>query len=483
MSALGPGGGGGRESESSLSRQLFQSEKQKSYRSDMVENHTLSASHRRLSRSQPSLAGTTTAASVRSRDGYTSAREKLHSLLESFSRPDRDEREREVSPKPVYRVKFKPPVPRFGLGGRVLSPSERRDELGDGGSKTSRPTTPTYKSPTVGVGPHPWENCPRRSPKRVRSRSLPNSPALSRTTKVPKPPISRHDRERTTTVPNCIPLDRLQGVHLDCGHPDLTPCMRSQHHSAPNLKPPFVVGHPDPKLISKRNFCGEVRVHAIAVRHTPSTLTPSTGGGTESPLPTTATMATTSGQSEDIYESSDSEELSDLTDSDSDNDNIHQFSGREFLSSSFKGDPLASSPPHTYTGPTVNSHDRYLKSVRVPEPSRTPPIRRRNTGHSPVPHRSQSKSNPTTPVKSKSLQSSKSIPRKTHGEKRELVSKYLMSEAGNIRRGVASPSKVIVNKIQQLRDECCACLVSASMYMYHKVTLLCVCFIFVNYSS
>ena len=216
------------QKESTSSRHPFRSEREMSYRY-VEENGSLSESHRRLSRSQPSLANAT----VASAECYESAQERLHSLLDSYRSPHH-ERERQDSSKPVYRVKFKPPVPRSRSERVTCMPtssqgSEPPNEDGDG-LPSSRPTTPSYQSPTVGLGPHEWQNCPRRSPKRVRSRSLPNSPAPPRA-KVPK---QTHFRQRATTVPNQIPLDRLDTVHLECGNPELTPRGHLQHSSAPD---------------------------------------------------------------------------------------------------------------------------------------------------------------------------------------------------------------------------------------------------------
>ena len=443
MSALDSRG----QKKHSSSRRLFQSEREKtSYRRYADESHSFDPSHRRLSRSQPSLANATTSGSL---DGYSSARERLHSLLESYPSPARHPE----SPKPVYRVKFKPPVPRF-RSEQAIAPGAR-EGANVKGMDLPRPTTPTYRSPTVGLGPHEWEACPRRSPKRVRSHSLPSSPAPR--AKVSKCSQSFH--QRATTVPNRVPLDRLEAVHLDCGDPDLTP----GHYTAPYLRPPFVVGRPDPKLISKRNFCGEVGVAAI--RHVPaSPLTPS-GGGMQ---PTTAAVATTTatGQSSltgNEADSSKDEELlicgvSDSEDSDS---------------LPLERDPLSPSREER----RGNTGHRYPKTDGIYSSSQS---RRRHTSPSPAPARS-SRSNPTTPIKSKPLQSgivtSASSARRysssQHINERELVSKYLVAQPGNVRRGVASPSRVIVDKIQRLRDECCACLVSASNFV-HPLEATCV---------
>ena len=415
----------------STSRRLFQSERERSCRWD---ESRLSGTHRGLSRSQPSLANTT----AETVDGYTSAREKLHSLLESYKR-SQGKREHQEVPKSPYRVKFKPPVPHFGSE-HVLPTSKgqmRASESGDEGIlSTSRLTTPSYRSSTVGVGPHEWQNCPRRSPKRVRSRSLPSSPAP--TTKFPKQAPSPLHHQQATTVPNQIPLDRLEAVHLDCGHPDLSP-RQYRPQSAPDLRPPFVVRHPDPKLISKRNFCGEVGV--MAVRHfppslsdptPPRTLTSAGAGRQLSPAPPTAAMTTTSGMPywslrEDV---SSDDELSIVTDSESDIDN----------SDSHRPSP----------GPV-----RYTKS------NPTTPVKNKPQSSRGVPSLSSTSGKyVSVSTHSSTVRSSKR--HRYHG-RRELVSKYLVERSDNLRKdGEASPSRVIVDKIQRLRDECCACLVSAT---------------------
>ena len=446
---------------SSTSRRLFQSEKrrERSYHFD-DESHSLLQSttrHGGLSRSQPSLANTT--ANAGTVDGYSSAREKLHSLLESYRQSQDVERERQDVPKSPYRVKFKPPVPRFRSGHVVpVSVGQMRDD-GESSNKgipssTSRPTTPSYRSPTVGVGPHEWQNCPRRSPKRVRSRSLPSSPTPR--AKFPKharastSPLHRQ-HERATTVPNQIPLDRLEAVHLDCGHPDLTP-RQYRPQSAPDLRPPFVVPRPDPKLLSKRNFCGEVGVHVTAVRHFPpsppnppsqtpaQTLTSagSASGRQSSPAPPTATIATVSGMPYWSRDTSD-DELHIVTDSESDVD------------TNDSRDPSPAPARHTKSSnPTTPVKNKPQSSRGIPSLSSTSVARK---------HVSTSARSSTT-VRSSS--SRRRRHRYDHG-RRELVSKYLVEWSGSEKRrdGEASPSRVIVDKIQRLRDECCACLVSA----------------------
>ena len=440
-----------RSSSTSTSRRLFQSERERSYRLD-DESHLLSTSRRGLSRSQPSLANTTTpvaaAGATGTVDGYTSAREKLHSLLESY-RGSEGERKRQELPKSPYRVKFKPPVPRF-RSDHALSTSGQHNSMRVGGSNddrgiplTSRPTTPSYRSPTVGVGPHEWQNCPRRSPKRVRSRSLPSSPAPR--AKFPKQvpsPLNLH-RQRATTVPNQIPLDRLEAVHLDCGHPDLAP-RQYQPQSAPALRPPFIVPRPDPKLISKRNFCGEVGV--TAVRHflpslpnpTPTRTLTSVGAvglGTQrqsSPAPPpTATMATTSEMPHWSRDTSD-DELRITTDSESD------------IDSNDSRDRSPTPVRHTRSNPTTPVKNKPQSTRGIPSLSST-------SGK----HASMSARSSTTVRSSNSRR------------RRKLVSKYLTerSDSARGRDGEASPSRVIVDKIERLRNECCACLVSAILSM------------------
>ena len=433
-----------RSSSTSTSRQLFQSERERSYRLD-DESHSLSTNRRGLSQSQPSLANTTTPAAG-TVDGYTSAREKLHSLLESY-RGSEGERERQQEvPKSPYRVKFKPPVPRF-RSEHALPTSGRHNNMRVGASdddrgilSTSRPTTPSYRSPTVGVGPHEWQNCPRRSPKRIRSRSLPSSPAprAKFPKKVPSP-LNLH-RQRATTVPNQIPVDHLEAVHLDCGHPDLAP-RRYRPQSAPDLRPPFIVPRPDPKLISKRNFCGEVG--ATAVRHFPPslpnltptrTLTSTSAAGRQkqsSPAPPTATMATISGMPHWSRDMSDNE-LRITTDSESDVD------------SDDSRDQSPTPVRHTRSNPTTPVKNKPQSSRGVPSLSST--------------------SGKHVSMSARSVKSSNSRRGRRYHGRRELVSKYLTERSGSAsarRDGEASPSRVIVNKIQRLRNECCACLVSA----------------------
>ena len=412
---------------SSTSKRLFQSERERSYQVD--ENHSLSASHGGSFQSHSLAANAATATT----DGYTLAREKLHSLLESYKR-SQGEREHRELPKSPYRVKFKPPVPRFRRE-QAFAASGRRGDGGEGVDDnilpSSRPTTPSYRSLTVGIGPHKWQNCPRRSPKRRRSRSLPCSRAPWAKCSKQADPSPLH-RQRATTVPNQIPLDRLEAVHLDCGHPDLAP--RSyQPLSGPALRPPFTVGRPDPKLMSKRNFCGEIGV--TAVRHVtlsspnPTTLRTLTftGAGRRSLTPprpaAAATMATASGMPPFWREDS-ADELSDGSDSDSDGDNDSSGPSPSPVrhARSNLTTPLSNKPQSSRGAPSSSFSSRKYGLVSTRSPLRSG---------------------------------------KRYCGRKELISKYLVERsAGRRKAGEGSPSKVIVDKIQRLRDECCACLVS-----------------------
>ncbi len=149
---------------------------------------------------------------------------KLHSLLDSYlESPAAKPKER----KTPYQVKFKPPVPQFLM---PLKLAQSAPPVVDSPLLSSQ----LYQSTTKRFGPHQWEACPRRSPKRQHSLSAPSSPARQ---------VKRFDLE------NIRPLSADVDGSLalsDFEDPQVTK----------DTRPPFVVRHIDPHLMKRRDFCG-----------------------------------------------------------------------------------------------------------------------------------------------------------------------------------------------------------------------------------
>ena len=376
-----------------------------------------------------------------------STQERLDSLLESYSTPagERMERQEQAATKPVYRVKFKPPLPRFTR----TNPTRDATTLTRSGIELQyRPHEKLihssldgslYESFTSGLGPHEWENCPRRSPKRVRSQSAPSSPGSS--SKSPK-------RYKSSTLPNQIPLETLDKFHLEHTDPKLTPL----HISAPDLRPPFVVRHADPALLERRNFCGESCCLLSTTKHQLSTQ--------KSPL---------SGTTEDENERGD-----DLERQFEDENGLQAKQDGETFSGMYNRHLTAPTlSPTQHTSTTSMPHcEPFHKHSSLPPKSPLKSSFHRTTTH---PRAAASKSAPTSPYKSQTKHcsvSSSSVPRRggvpsslRYNSDDALVAKYLVSQPGNTRAGVGSPLVVIQEKLERLRRECCECLVSVCLYI------------------
>ena len=394
-------------------------------------------------------------APVGEENGGTATQARLHSLLSSYTEPLRSEedgrgRESDVPDPQPFRVKFKPPVPKFT---KPQPPASWRVPMVGGDSTDPDPpglkssSTLYYETLSARVGPHGWEECPRRSPgrrRRNRSNSAPNSPQPDRRT---KPKVSH--RGRAFTLPNSVPLEALGMESLD---PALAP---RNPDSIPDPRPPFVVRHSDPKLLSKRDFCGS---HGVTVaRHygtAPSgrPLAPEeleTAGGTpelreplyqnETPSPRADTTTTPPPTTED--EST---------------------------------PPQLQAPTGGYSDPTPpETRGRYLNDTSHIAPSSSKlsgSLKSASTGgtcgSSSRPYASLSHSSYRLPPKSSSFSlGSRGPPRSdgVRGSRRDVVSKYLLSRPGNRRLGVQSPSRLIEEKLQRVMEECCQCRVGCSL--------------------
>lgn len=120
-------------------------------------------------------------------------------------------------------------------------------------------------SPTRLLGPHDWQDCPRRSPEPARTCSAPTSPSLHKHRSLPS---FLPNRYTPTSIPNQVPLDVLTSArqleHMD---PALVPAPDFTSKSVPDLRPPFVVRHVDNSLLSERNFCGATTFMPLKVKH------------------------------------------------------------------------------------------------------------------------------------------------------------------------------------------------------------------------
>ena len=136
-----------------------------------------------------------------------------------------------LRPKPKSSVCSKPGYPSASAGQKHSSKIKR---CRTPGSTVSSKKNVTFMrglntSITAGIGPHKWEECPRRSPVRQRRvRSAPASPTGRRTGAV-----SAHACRRNLFSTGEVTNGVLGG------------------------RPPFVVRHVDSKALTKWNFCGE----------------------------------------------------------------------------------------------------------------------------------------------------------------------------------------------------------------------------------
>ena len=377
--------------------------------------------------------------------------------------------------KSPYRVKFKPPVPKFP-GPKMhsqlsYSPTHHPSTL--------PPHSHLYQSTTTRVGPHEWETCPRRSPKRQRSYSAPTSPAR-------RVRVSRRSHASSEgTRPLSADLDRSLALSdLDDSPTD----------EMVDGRPPFVVRHIDPHLMERRDFCGCSQTQASGGPSRVSSGCSSGGAFRQSPL--------RRGRAADGVEL-EGDMPAYLNDNLRMSNEDYVPSGR--LSSrvhtpSLKYRPHSvhfTTPPHTGTPTQVHSaHSTTPSHMSTPPPVRfttplhtdtptqvhsahsttpshmstSPPVRFTTPLHTDTPtqvHSAHMSTSPpvrfTTPLHTDTPTQVHSAHRSSypspHGRNRDIVAKYLVSHPGNVRSGVDSPGRVIEEKIERLKTECCDCKV------------------------
>ena len=367
----------------------------------------------------------------------SSTQTKLHSLLNSYTNPPPIcTMFKEGLPR---KVRLKPPVPKF-VSRETLSNSTAPKSSSF--STTNVPTFPTpatlrYTSVSAGVGPHSWRECPRRqSPgKRQRashrSASAPGFPVLSHRKKWS---VQSHcsrslSHWRSATLPNRVPLEAL---NLERTDPLLSPC-----RTVPTFRPPFVVRRTDSRMLERRNFCGS---HGVgAARHfnkeerqaregeetreedeTPASLSRASSTSTEEPV--TTNVPTLSELYNQYLHRPGREQQpkacgkhTSLAYTHHHSDEPHPRPHLSLLNNtSFT---LTSSPTHTTSPPLPRQHHH------THSPSYSPTMR--SLGHNDV-----------------------------NGQ--DLVAKYLMVHPGNERgSSVQNPSKLIEEKLRQLKEDCC----------------------------
>lgn len=167
-----------------------------------------------------------TSSGTNSCDGDLS-RLKLHSLLDSYLESSTN---KPKEPKTTHKVKFKAPVPKFPKPAAPPKLSQSAPPV----VRSPLLSSQLYQSTTAKLGPHQWEACPRRSPKRQRSLSSPSSPARR-----VKPSNFENIRPQSADFDDLLALSDLDDSEIIM-----------------EPRPPFVVRHIDPHLMGRRNFCG-----------------------------------------------------------------------------------------------------------------------------------------------------------------------------------------------------------------------------------
>ena len=152
---------------------------------------------------------------------------KLHSLLDSYLEPSKTETKEH---KTSYRVKFKPPVPKFP---KSASLKQTQNLLPT--SRSPLMSSELFQSTTAKLGPHQWVECPRRSPKRQRSLSAPSSPVR---------------RVKRANSENIQPLSADFDDFLALSD------LEDPQEEVMDTRPPFVVRRIDQHLMGRRDFCG-----------------------------------------------------------------------------------------------------------------------------------------------------------------------------------------------------------------------------------
>ena len=370
----------------------------------------------------------------------SSTQTKLHSLLNSYTKPPSICAM--FKEGPPRKVRLKPPVPKF-ISRETPSNNIAPQCIPNSSSfsTTNVPTFPTptnlrYTSVSAGVGPHNWRECPRRqSPRKQwrsthRSASAPGFPVLSHRKKkwsvqgrssMP----SRH--WRSATLPNRVPLEALSLKTMDLA--------LSPRRTAPAFRPPFIVRCTDSRMLERRNFCG---THCVgAARHfskekrrtreeaqeddeTPVYLP--RAGSTSSEEPVTTLPASVPALSE-MY-----------------NQYLH---GREqqptlhgkYSSLAYTHLSSDQTHPRTHLSPLKNTS---FTSTSSPTHTTPPLLPRQHHTHS------QSYSSPMRWLGRNDVRG------------QDLVAKYLMVQPGNTRgSSEQNPSKLIEEKLRQLKEDCC----------------------------
>ncbi len=152
---------------------------------------------------------------------------KLHSLLDSYLEPSKIETKEH---KTSYRVKFKPPVPKF-----PKSASSKQTQSLLPTSRSPLMSSELFQSTTAKLGPHQWVECPRRSPKRQRSLSAPSLPVR---------------RVKRANSENIQPLSADFDDFLALSD------LEDPQEEVMDTRPPFVVRRIDQHLMGRRDFCG-----------------------------------------------------------------------------------------------------------------------------------------------------------------------------------------------------------------------------------
>ena len=397
-------------------------------------------------------------------EGGASTEAKLHSLLDSYTEPSSIHTTFQGRhDRPPLKIKFKPPVPKAILRERSCDAALRYGPQSSEDddpipavvpTSESTPTKPMYSSLSSRVGPHNWHDCPRRqSPKKQqqivstvhRSHSAPGSPSSTRSSwglQDHSSSVSHH--YKSATLPNCVPPDDLIRKTTD---PAFTPCK-----ALPELRPPFVVRHADPRMLERRDFCGAYGVRAT--RHF-STEEKALGGERSQ-------ARQEDGQPAPPFETG----------------------------SIVSGKPIVGAATRPSSGPTLSEmYNWYLNGPSHPGGEQQLRTHRRGSKCSSEDHPRHHRSDQTHPKISLPPQptipsSSTSIPTSTSPsglyhhvhppppsssstrwtpndvQRQDVVSKYLLAQPGNTRSGVLSPSRLIEEKLHHLKTDCCECKVS-----------------------
>lgn len=319
--------------------------------------------------------------------------QRLHSLLDSYLDPLQTKSRENKTP---YRVKFKPPAPKSSK----KTPSKDSGYPADQGIELPQPSVSPrlYKSVTSKLGCHEWQACPRRSPKRVRSYSAPNL-----TVSLKSPRQNLDERDLPLTVSDLMSdLEELDDL------------------------PPFVVRHIDSELIERRDFCGSSHFSPPSQR--------ALGVGGE-PL--------------EVEHGRPGE--SDMTDC------FRRHGAERGRDSCLRRGLTASLKTGRDRPLYLNEHLRmsnedYQSGKQASTTSRF---------ETPANYSSSPKGGMTSDLQPSPISSriSSSVPRLNKwahaSTRRELMSKYLVSQSGNVREGVDSPGKLIQDRIKLLKEECC----------------------------